>query len=538
MNILLVDDESYVTESLYQTIPWDSLGVSEVHQAVSALEAIDLLEEREIDIVVTDIRMPDMTGLELIETITERWTQVRCILLTGYSDFEYAKQAIRLQAADYILKPVDDEEFIQSVESAAAAIREEREELEKIHHLRYSRKTDLAILRTTLMHDLVLGRNLPRTVLHRNLEDYEIPLHMDKPAVMLLIQLGTSFTGMDDRSITLMEYAIGNIAEEIFRDCFRVWPGKAPHHGMILLVQGRSDPPEYISPGLLEPCITLFQQSVSSYLKGEIFVWVTETFLFPAATAEVYRAGLERMYTGSLRDGPSAGAVTGNHSRQPDRSMQAVHSLAHPPSLLHLLESSQWDQAREKLDAAFAQIENASSGRMPLYELFLSVANACMYIAHKRGYDIHQLDQASWDPLYIQQIVQSVPKLKAWSHDMLQKLGNLSLDQVTTSKSHMIKQVQEMVTTDSGHDLSVKTIADRVFLHPVYLSKIYKSETGEGLGDYIIRKRMERAVYLLKHTNKKIYEITAELGYQNPQYFSKMFRKHYGMTPNEYRDQG
>lgn len=161
-----------------------------------------------------------------------------------------------------------------------------------------------------------------------------------------------------------------------------------------------------------------------------------------------------------------------------------------------------------------------------------------MYLAHKQGHYIHQLDQTGWDLLYIQQVVQSAAKLRSWSLDMLNKLHDISSEQEITSKSHIIKQVQEMVTADSGHDLSVKTIADRVFLHPVYLSKIYKSETGEGLGDYIIRKRMERALYLLKHTNKKIYEITAELGYQNPQYFSKMFRKHYGMTPNEYRDQG
>lgn len=119
---------------------------------------------------------------------------------------------------------------------------------------------------------------------------------------------------------------------------------------------------------------------------------------------------------------------------------------------------------------------------------------------------------------------------------MLAKLQKKLSESDQYTKSYIIKQVHELVGSHSGHDLSVKTIADHVFLHPVYLSKIYKAETGEGLGDYIIRMRMERALYLLKHTNKKIYEITTELGYQNPQYFSKMFKKHYNMTPNEFRD--
>jgi two-component system response regulator YesN len=100
----------------------------------------------------------------------------------------------------------------------------------------------------------------------------------------------------------------------------------------------------------------------------------------------------------------------------------------------------------------------------------------------------------------------------------------------------MIKRVQELVTGNLGEDTSVKSIADKVFLHPVYLTKLYKNETGESLGDYIMRMRMERAVEMLKSSHKKIYEITTELGYQNPQYFSKIFKKHYGMTPQEYRE--
>jgi two-component system response regulator YesN len=120
---------------------------------------------------------------------------------------------------------------------------------------------------------------------------------------------------------------------------------------------------------------------------------------------------------------------------------------------------------------------------------------------------------------------------------MLEKLERELSESDRNQRSRIVGRVQELVMNDIGQETSVKTIADKVFLHPVYLSKIYKMETGESLGDYIIRIRMEKAQYLLRSTNKKIYEITTELGYQNPQYFSKMFRKYYGMTPNEYRDQ-
>lgn len=543
MNILLVDDESYVTESLYQTIPWRELDIEEVYQAASALEAIDLLEEEDIDVVVTDVRMPVMTGLELMETITERWTHIRCILLTGYSDFEYAKQAIRLQASDYILKPVDDDEFIRSVSFALASIKEERKELGQYHQLMYSRKSDLGILRNSLMHDLLLGREIPRPSLEHKLHEYEIPLRTDRRTVMLLIQLGQKFTRMDDHSVSLMEYAIGNIAEEVFAELLHVWSSKTPHNGLILLAQSKSEykaeeKDAFADSRALKQYVIQFQQDVDSYLKGSISVLVSASFDFPEELASVYRSGLSSLYLWGNGDHEAIRFAEDHDGRLREPIWDVTQAFAKPPSLLHLLETRQWDAARDKIEQVFAEIETAFIGQTALYEMFLSVANAFMYLAHKQGRYVHQLDQAGWDPLYIQQVVQSAAKLRSWSLDMLSKLHDISSEQETTSKSHIIKQVQEMVTADSGHDLSVKAIADRVFLHPVYLSKIYKSETGEGLGDYIIRKRMERALYLLKHTNKKIYEITAELGYQNPQYFSKMFRKHYGMTPNEYRDQG
>lgn len=286
MNILLVDDESYVTESLYQTIPWRELDIEEVYQASSALEAIDLLEEQDIDVVVTDVRMPVMTGLELMETITERWTHIRCILLTGYSDFEYAKQAIRLQASDYILKPVDDGEFMRSVSSALASIQEERKELGHFHQLMYSRKSDLGILRNSLMHDLLLGREMPRHSLDHKLHEYEIPLRTDQRTIMLLIQLGQRFTGMDDYSVGLMEYAIGNIAEEVFAELLHVWSCKTPHHCLILLAQPKrvpnaGDMETFADSRELKRYITQFQQDVGSYLKGSISVFVSASFDFP-----------------------------------------------------------------------------------------------------------------------------------------------------------------------------------------------------------------------------------------------------------------
>lgn len=540
IDILLVDDETYVTESLELTIPWGELGVTTVLRAASGKEALEIMEENAVDIVVTDIRMPGMTGLDLISEVSRRWPHVRCILLTGHSDFDYAKKAIQLQAADYILKPVNDDEFMHSVSAAITSLRDEWDEFDKYHRLLYSRKSDYKILRENLMHDLLLGREVSSKALREQLEHYELHMEPEQPAAMMLIRLAGRFASMDQQSIDLMDFAVGNIAGEVLGETYHVWFSRGPHDCLVMLLQQREQAEE--SPLVNSPLRNVaetFREHVVRYLQGDLSIVVIPPFPFKELT-NVYRKSL-----GSLvLSGPEEHKIIymdmeNTINKRPENdAAQALEELYKPPVLPQLLETKQWETAAAKLNAVFDAAERVCLSREYVYEMYLSVTNAFMYIAHKQGHLVHEIDHAGFDLLTAHQLIQSPEKLRRWAMDMLAKLQEeLSDQEEAQSRRHVIKQVQELVTRDTGQDLSVRMIADKVYLHPVYLSKIYKAETGEGLGDYMIRMRMERALYLLKNTNKKIYEITSELGYQNPQYFSKMFKKHYGLTPNEFRDQ-
>lgn len=444
------------------------------------------------------------------------------------------------------MKPVNDDEFIASISNAIESLKDEWEASDKYHQLLHSRKSDFTVLRASLLHDLLLGRRLSHKTMKEKLAHYEIPLNAGDSAVMMLVQFGKQFAGMDHHSISLMEYAVGNIAEEVFLAEFQLWHSKAPHDCLVLIAQFKEqfhkgillhNDYERLRREKLEANVRELQQHVSNYLKGDISIVISDWFPFPDELPEAYRSALSSLY---LIEGERKSIVFIQDIQKTQLSVLPVKSidmLYKPPTLIHLLESKQWDTAREKLSDVFEDLENTRFSREHLYEVFLSVANAYMYIAHKQGYFIHEIDHSAMDFTLDQSMIHSLDKLRNWAMRMLEKLKTELSAGDQHTKSYIIKQVREIVSSDLGPETSVKTIADRVYLHPVYLSKIYKAETGESLGDYIIRMRMERALYLLKHTNKKIYEVTSELGYQNPQYFSKMFKKYYGLTPNEFRDQ-
>lgn len=114
--LLIVDDEKSVVDSLALTIPWSDYGIEEVHMAYSAAEALEIAGHQAIDIMITDIRMPEMDGLELIERVNQLSKKMKCIILSGYDDFQYAQKALKANTFNYLLKPVIIEELIESVQ--------------------------------------------------------------------------------------------------------------------------------------------------------------------------------------------------------------------------------------------------------------------------------------------------------------------------------------------------------------------------------------------------------------------------------------
>jgi two-component system response regulator YesN len=539
IEVLLVDDEAYVVESLQQTIPWKEMGVQHVHIASSVNDALQVLEEQPIDIVVTDIRMPGMSGLEFIERINQKWKHIKCILLTGYADFEYAKKAIQLHAFDYLLKPVDDEEFINTISNAVDAIRSEWEERKDAV---VSSKAHLLEMGNRFMHDLFLGKQLLGKWLLKKISDYHIPIQYHDDCAMLLFKIEPKLSDSDD-SISTIEKEMRTIIQEAFADQFHFWYGKSPHHYFVVIVAWKTNAYTSVEENesmeqkrkkSLEQATVMLQQRMTRIWKENITIFVTDWFCFPDKLPSAYRKALTAFFQGRESD---KGEIIFLEER-PYRPLhiKSIESLYKPPTLIHLLESNQWDAAESKINDIFKELQCTSLSHEHIYEVFLAISNAFVFLAHKQGCFLSDIDNRVIDVVIGRQSFYTIDTLREWTFEMFQKLKQKLQVSEKHAKKSIIKQVQEIVMEHLSENISVKTIAEKVYLHPVYLSKLYKSETGESLGDYIIRIKMERAAFLLKHSNLKIYEITSELGYQNPQYFSRIFKKVYGMTPQEFRD--
>ncbi|WP_217596851.1 response regulator [Cohnella sp. GbtcB17] len=534
MKLMLVDDEPMLLKSMAAN-DWEKIGIEEVRMASSGLEAAEMLKQAAVDIVVTDIRMPGMDGLELCRHIQERYPRTKCILLSGYGEFEYAREAIRYGTERYLLKPIKDEELINEVAGVKAAIEREWAEIVSFERARQTLFAHLPLLREKLLTELLAGASMPETALAERMDEYRLRLETGKACALLLVRLDEGF-GAAGADALLYEYAVHNIAGEILEAGYRVWSCKDDYGYLCLLLQaepgagGHSD--GVLDDLAIETAARELEAKIAEYLKGRVSVLIGGSCLFPDEIAERYRQSVS-----AFRTVPRSERGVVFRAGEARSLSSSLHALYSPPGLQQLLEAGRWADARAKLAAVFEELKSRElDTEEHMLEIVCALTNAFLYIAHLQSKTLAELssDDAdlATDPLKLSRSGQAA----AWAFRMLDRLEAGSVREFKDAKYQLIVKIHRFIEERIAEDVSLQTIADHVSLHPVYLSSLYKQETGENMSDYIMRYRMEKAGMLLRTTEIKIYELASCLGFQNPPYFSKLFKSHYGITPQEYRE--
>lgn len=534
-NILIVDDEHSVVDALTEGTDWTQFPINQVFCAYSGKEALQIVNTESIDVVLTDIQMPGISGLELIRQLRRMKKRMKIIVLTGHADFKYVREALQSEVSDYLLKPLDDDIFENALRRAVAQLAQEWEAIVSHQRVSQTLREHLPALRSSLLSHLLEGVKYGDHKLRERLDRLQLPFRVGGECAMLMLRLEEPFLFYEARELELIEYAVLNILEEVLGDAYQVWGGKDSHDYLILLIQHTSEEDSDIELSLskLERLIEEVQSSIRMYLRGEATAMLSGIFDFPTSVAETYNRLLLEMRR-TTRGGK--GAVRMLYNPEPVAAVRPLQSLYEPPTLLHLLESARWLEAEEKTTRLVREIqEQWVDSPEHMEEAYYALSAAFLHFAHQNGCRLADLvDMADINLEGTRR--RSAPHIEQWAKRLLGQIRErLECDERETS-ARIVRQVRQFVEQHINQDVSLQTIASQVFLNPGYLSKLYKNETGENLSDYITRIRLERTVYYLNHTNKKIQEICELLGYQSTSYFIRMFKKHFGMTPQDYRN--
>ncbi|MCD8011832.1 MAG: response regulator [Lachnospiraceae bacterium] len=578
--VLLVDDEILVRDAIRENIDWEGLGFTLAGDCQNGKEAIEFVNAHPVQVVLTDINMPYVDGLELSKYLFENFPETAIIIFSGFSEFDYAQKAIQYHVSEYLLKPVTARELSEVLKRTYEKLDQTQKEEQKLQKLTSTYKEyqkNAVLIQSKALSNFVLHSREPEESL-RELKEMGITFRSGNYRVAVLdIDLYSNLYEPDlekQKESALMAFVVFNISEELLKQERLGHAYQEGNHRINLLLEsGRFEQPgnqRTIRSEFLDASRRICERIQQEVYKALGMTVSAGLGVCVSDTDELYHSwelaqeALARRYSGGgglildMESGAfstnrfavenyesSQGASTGEGSGCSDSpSADGGESGENPASPDYNIIQNQLAEAIRDHDSARAMAaldEMESSMRRELLEknrVCLQLAQAVRQVADiglASGLDggwLSQEREAAIDRIAKQRSMpKAVAAAKEYTEQVLKALDSMS---DSNSKRLAMRAVDYIEKHYADPALGLNDVCGYLGVSTSHFSTLFKEATGETFMDLLIRTRMQKARDLLEHTSMKNYEIAERVGYSDPHYFSIVFKKMTGRTPTEY----
>lgn len=534
-SVLLVDDEKIIREGVYELLSMADLDL-DLTMAASAVEAISVLQDRKIDIVLMDICMPQMSGIELYDIIREKWPHTKMIFLTGHLEFDYVYKVHK--HARYVLKVEEDEKLLEAVKDSIDELESDlllkQVTLAQSKHQHRSNYYE----RLLLLKELVEGSINPSFVTQDMLNQTGADLDISKPmhCVMLRCAAMRHLAHMEQMEVgETLELLI----DQFFMDSWKGISFGYNKHLTYLLLQPKADIPSDKIPKQLEGHSEMLQRAVAKNLNMSVSILIGEN------TVDFHRAISE--FT-SIRDRMVSMAedeiLTCDPTKQPENTRSALTEpvcrelTQRNQQLDHYFDSADRESVLLTLRYMKEQVVAVDSNRdLFVLELYFSVIAKVLSYVKKVGFSEDNAFHTGVIKLY------NISEFASWegAFENLYRVVQHVFTHVDTSienkNEDVINKVKSYILSHLDGDTSLYALSNHVHLCPEHLLRIFKKQEGITVLQYINDLKLAKAKQMLSETDMQIKEIATKLGFTSSGYFGRFFKSKLGITPNVYRDQ-
>ncbi|MFW2499704.1 response regulator transcription factor [Clostridium diolis] len=532
--VMIVDDEIPAREILLCIINWEDTDFRIVYSASNGKDALDKYTGIKPDLIITDIQMPIIDGLDLIEEVQKINKSQKFLILSCYEDFTYAQRAMKMGVTDYLIKdlitPNDLYGILAKTKTDLDNITIKKSEIKKEHKLLNFLKENKDIaLRKLIFNDI------SQDDCYNLIENLNLNLN-GKLFVLFLIQIDNFFKYIEDENFytnTLNEI-IKNISETIeelnIGECFY------SENGEFTAIVRLS--PTISEADIINECYYLAQEirkRISLMHNISLTISVSSTFKKPFKIKkyfdEAFKLSKMKVFLGN-------DTIILNNTFVKNLDLD-TDTLAKRINAINIaIEQNNIENLKSELTHLYDKDIRGFMQFNYLNYINSSLLDLVVRTCNRYSIAYEDIFSTSYLPIEILSTKETVEEMSGWFIEIFTKIININFN--NSFKNKYSKKVADSIDYINknlfNQSLSLTDIAENINVHKVYLCRIFKEETGENVTQYILKARIDKSKEIILSTNYKLYEISDKLGFNSPQQFSILFKKVTGITPNQFRD--
>lgn len=530
--IMIVDDEEEIRLGIIKKIDWESHGFIVVGDAENGQDALEKAEKLQPEVIMTDIKMPFMDGLELGEKLVELMPSIKIIVFSGCDDFEYAHKAIKINVVEYVLKPINSVELIEVLKRLKEQLDREYNEKRNLENLYKHYVKSLPIIREQFLVGAIEGK-INDEKWNEQAENLGIYFKYDYFTIGLISADGLLTFEEGENSLiqnesTLVPISIKKIVDEnmdkyckfvsfIYSDMVVVMGNFEKKEDILLFIKGINE--------ICKIYEHIMNLTISAGI-GYIYPNLSQIrFSYRSAQSALdYRFILGK------------GKAIYIDDVEPDNSIQLQFDEQEERLMLNAIKISSEEEITEIISNLFKKIEDLL---LPFnqYRIYLmEIMTSLLKLVQTYSLDIDEIFGVNFNCYSYLESFTSINDVKKWFVQKAIRINtSIKKERVNSSMLLIEKAKQYIKENYSNYDISVDILCSKLHVSPTYFSTIFKKETCMNFVNYLTEVRLEEAVKLLNTTDYKTYMIAEKVGYPEANYFSYVFKKKFGVSPSKYR---
>ena len=529
--VLLVDDETLIREAISENIQWEEMGFSFMGACENGKQAIEAIEKEQPDLLLTDINMPFVDGMELTKFVYENYPDTKVIIISGFDEFEYAKNAVKYQVLEYILKPITPMEFSETLLRVKKMFDERKENQRDMKKIRSAYVSNLPMVQGRYLHNLLNG-----TVDYSKLQDKqeELRLNLDANCYNTALVEGDNLEPFTSQYANVKDelalFAIYNITAELIasENCGIAFQGIDEKTAILFM----GDEEEMLKLKIKQ-ILPKIHQAVEEFLQIQVTIAVGKTVPrleeLPDSFAKT-KSALEYKFM-----------LGGNQTIEAEEYEEIRNSAKHvdifewASQIATTIRTNKIEEIAQRTEQFIEQVKtsyvNKNRSFVYVQNLVLSVINL-LELPEELEEEIYGQERNFMKQIYECENLDEIELRLRGTFRYICNLMSNQRDSYGKRQAMMALEYIEKNYADST--VSLNSVCTALAMSTSYFSCIFKNYSGETFIESLTKKRMEKAKILLEQGNLKTYEIAEAVGYSDAHYFSVAFKKMVGKTPTEY----